>query len=356
MFVRTVITFIIVSAMEVVLLSCSSSEPAIDYLALNYNKTEHFNGMTPNRLRNLQGHIRSVTQYVYPLEVQADGTTRRGKLVSGTPVYTLLFTRDGLITEEWGYRVEDIVAHKTWYRSHRLYQVDSTIHWDDNGNMTSKEVYTYDKDNILVGGYHEYDGQRREKVLNIAKSGDTLVVAERWAKICYVNGRRVKVADNNGVRTYRYNYFPSGALQQKIVMERGKVNLEERFDESGNLLYRLSTSYRDGRLNYSNERTITYHNDLREQEIEKNFDEPHAWTDTFTYEYKDRRRVRSFKDGQPFGFYEYNEHNDVLRERNEWFNEGYRYISYDAQGNWTERILLAGDKPFHVEVRKFEYY
>jgi hypothetical protein len=192
--------------------------------------------------------------------------------------------------------------------------------------------------------------------LNIAKSGDTLVVAEQWAKVYYVNGRRVKVVDNNGTRVFRYNYFPSGALQQKIVIENGKVDQDEQFDVSGNLLYWLSTRYKDGRLNYSSEQTLTYNNDLCVQEIQKHFDEPHSWAETFTYEYQDRRPVRSFRDGRPFGFYEYNEHNDELRQRNDWFNEGYRYISYDAQGNWTERIMLAGNKPFQVEVRRFEYY
>jgi YD repeat-containing protein len=334
----------------------NSGSATIDYLALNYDKTDHVNGMTPNRLKNLKGHIKSLTQYVYPLEVVADGSTRRGKLVSGTPAYTLLFNRDGIITEEWGYRVENVASYKTWYRSYRLYQIDSVIHWSDEGKVTSREVYRYDKDGILVGGFHHYGDQHREKVSAITRSGDTLVVAEWWAKVYYLNGRRVKMADNNGTRVYRYSYFPSGALQEKIVLENGKTDQHERFDESGNLVYWLLTRYKDGRLIYSSERILTYRGDLRVKEIQKHFDEPHTWAETFTYEYQDTRMVRSFRDGQPFGFYEYNEHNDVLRERNDWFNEGYRYVSYDAKGNWTERIMLAGDKPFQAEMRRFEYY
>ncbi|AYB33567.1 hypothetical protein [Chryseolinea soli] len=354
MFARTVI--IAVATLAVSLLQSNSQPAAIDYLTLNYNKTDHFDGMTPNRLRNLKGHIRSLTQYVYPLEVGGDGSTHRGKLIRGTAVYTLLFASNGIITEEWSYRVEDIVVCKTWYRSHRLYQTDSVIHWSDEGKVTSREVYTYDKDGMLVGGYLQYGDQRREKVLNIVTSGDTLVVAERSAKVSYVNGRRVKVAGNNGILVYRYNYFPSGALQRKITFENGKVVQDEQFDASGNLVYWLLAEYKDGRLNYSSERTLMYRNDLCVKEIQKHFDASRAWTETFTYEYRDGRPVRTFREGQPFDSYEYNEHNDLLRQKNALFNESYRYISYDAQGNWTERIMLADNKPFQVQIRRVEYY
>lgn len=356
MFVRT---FIIAWATIAMLASCSNSEPTIDYLVLNYNKTDHnIERMIPDRLRNLKGHIRSITQYAYPPKAKA-GSSRQRELTTDTPSYTLVFTREGFIAEEWECRREDVVAHKTWYRSYRAHQIDSVIHWTDAGKITSREVYTYDKDGILVGGYNQSDGQRKEKVLNIVKSGDTLVVVESTAKHSYLQGRRVKMETEgqNGSRVCRYYYFPSGALRQAIAVERGTVDEDERFDGMGNLVYWLAVEREDVRPGYGTEETSTYRNGQCIQKIRKHVDH-HRYksTDTLTYEYRGGLLVRLFNNGRPDGHFEYNEHNDIVREWNDFFDFGYHYSAYDAEGNWTERTVLGGDLLLRVEVRKFEYY
>jgi hypothetical protein len=342
-----------------VALSCSKSSAPTgvpDYLSLNYDKRDHIDGMTPNRLRNLKGHIKSITQYVYPLVVAADGSTTREKLVQGTPVYTLLFTKEGKLIEDWGYKKEDVPSYKVYYRDHFAGKIDSTIHWDDNGKVTSREVYQYDKDGIMTGGFHKYEDKNTTKVSKIEMSGDTLIVHENWARYYYLKGLRVKLIIGDGSRWHEDKYYPSSVRSESVIYQDGLVNMIERFDESGNLLYFFMADYENDTISYSSERSIKYAGDMRVIEIDKHFDKPNAWIDTMTYQYENGRRIATLKNGQPYGTDEYNEHGDVLLQKNDFFNEGYQYISYDSHGNWTERILLASGKPFQVELRKLEYY
>ncbi len=337
--------------------SCRTRPPEdINYLSLNYDKRDHINGMTPNRLKNLKGHIKSVTQYVYPLVVAADGTTTREALIQGTPVYALHFTKDGKINEEWGYKKENIPSYKVYYRDHFANKIDSIVHTNELGVVTSREVYVYDKNGIVTGGFHMYDNKTVPKVLKTETSGDTLIVHENWARVFYLNGLRVKLVIGDGRRWHEDKYFSSGVRSESVIHDSGTINMIERFDESGNLLYLLVAEYMDGKVNYSNERIMTYENDLRVTEIQNHFDEPHRWSDTMTYIYRNGQRVQTLKDGQSYGTDEYNEHGDVLLQKNEFYNEGFQYISYDSQGNWTERIMLASGKPFQEELRTFEYY
>lgn len=343
--------FSIAGATAAILFFCCSSSQQIDYVALNYDPTSLT--AVPPSLVNLKGHIRSYTQYFYPPSVDAKGAMHRGKLERSN---TILFTREGLVTENWLYTTKDSVTCKTWYRNRRLSQIDSMVHFSAGSAVLARNVSYYNRDGIVVGGYLEYENSCSDDVSNIETSGDTLIVTERDRVKYYVNGHCVKWYNGNSCWKFQYQYFPSGALRRRVTNENGHVLWDERFDEEGQRVYWLTNKFQDNRLIRSREESSTYRGGLRMQKIEKHVDGPDTWTDTYTYEYRNRLPIRSFQNGLPYGFCEYNEHNDLLREKFDSFDEGYRYSAYDSEGNWTERIQLIDSKPFQVEVRKFEYY
>ena len=60
------------------------------YIDANFKRTDHVDGMTPNRLNNLKGEIESLTQFNYSAEV-IDNELKKIRLTSGTPTFTLIF-------------------------------------------------------------------------------------------------------------------------------------------------------------------------------------------------------------------------------------------------------------------------
>src|SRR5882762_6432870 len=89
-------------------LTCYAQHPVPNvYLDLNYDKTNHFDGITPNQLQNLKGNIHVLTQYSYEVEFKPDGSFRKGELIIGTPTYTFVFAPDKKIKEEWTYEKKE---------------------------------------------------------------------------------------------------------------------------------------------------------------------------------------------------------------------------------------------------------
>ena len=84
------------------------------------------------------------------------------------------------------------------------------------------------------------------------------------------------------------------------------------------------------------------------------------------YDSSRRLIVTNLSEEQRITKYTYNKEGhlekEILSEDGDWIETTlYKYISFDSQKNWTERIMYLTDdagvsKPFFIETRKLTYY
>ena len=229
-----------------------------EYISVNYDKTDYFFVVDMEHLRNLKGDVHILTQYSYEVEVNPDATVHKGELVHGTPTFTFVFRPDKKIAEDWGYRKkEGEPTFKAYYRDFKNGKKDSSTYFRD-GRITGKISYLYDSSQILIQEIM-YDSNYAPKpqVISTYQQGDTMIVARKSYQHYYVNNLLVKYNQGNYLIKY-YDYFPSGALKQIKLYISKRLELLDKFDEQGNLLYHYIADYINGTLDNTVERSSTY--------------------------------------------------------------------------------------------------
>jgi len=339
-------------------LTCYAQPPVPNvYLDLNYDKTNHFDGITPNQLQNLKGNIHVLTQYSHEVEFKPDGSFRKGELIIGTPTYTFVFAPDKKIKEEWTYeKKEGVPAFKAYYHDFKNGKRDSTL-FIRNGKVFPKSHCTYDQSDFLIQEYENEEGGKamEKQILSTDQRGDTLIQKRKEYSQCFLHHQLIKTVQNND-RIYLYEYSPAGALRQKEIYASERQELIEKFDEQGNLIYEYVMRYKDSTLDYTNERTRKYDtkgNCLEQKEVYVEKEYTRKTHDL--YHYLNDRLVSITRGEDNMAELTYTKEGDFIKRKYYYADEKFTY-KYDTKGNWVERIMYIAGKPYNINVRKITYY
>lgn len=324
------------------------------YLNKNYNPNLHTDGMTPKRLDNLKGNIKTMSVFEY--EVNEDST--KGRMTQGTPTFTLLFDNQKNIREEWGYRDTKQVASKTYFRDFRKYTRDSVIFYNSPANQPYREYYFFDPNGILIKQKELRDTQIKETEYPLTKQAGALYHLSQWGSTKYIAGNMVESRDAKGNLLETKTYHPGGGLASTTGYKNKVLCNIEKFDKNSRLIfYQFNYIEDNNTIAESRTRELTYDNNglkIAEKETEKS---PGRVSITnWKYVYKNGRIASVYRDNQLIGTYEYNQYGDLVKVVYEYDTEIFSYPTRDKTGNWTTQISYLHGKPFRITEREFEYF
>lgn len=250
-------------------------------------------------LENLQGKVKSYTEYRYNAEDSAGVVLRR-----------------------------DTIAKETHY-------------FNVEGNRVSSETYYVERKNTEIGTY-EYDKNNNQVYFVIQNKEDgsviessTMTYNERNDLISYYY---FGMSTEQRVRN-EYDYDSSGKI---VIMKNYKSTKEElycyykyTYDQNNKL-----TSREEYGADSLLDEIITYDSFGREDKKE------------FYYNGKCASGVRDSYDSKgnltAFSYY--------LPDGTITYTNQYRYVKYDAKGNWSRMLELRGDKDKYIYERFYVYY
>ena len=328
------------------------------YIDTNFEQTNHFNGMTPSRLNNLKGDIKSIAQFEYSVEIIDEKTTKTS-LTSGTPTFAFVLNKKKEVTEEWSFRDKATISYKNFYRDFKKRQIDSTIYWNKQGSIFIKNLYKYDE-SIRISETEFRNGKVEQLVKDIQQQNDSIVISTKHGTEFYLNRLLVKRIQSPGIRYFTYSYYQTGELKEKRTINKSKIVSVEKFRADGNLEYELFNNYKNDTLEYSRERFLKYDQKSRkiqDKEIYKEENKERVTIDHYKYQ-GDLLAKLIKEEGQEMsttGEFEYDQQGNMTRKYLYGSLEVFSY-KYDSTGNWIERTHYANNKVFRITEREIKYW
>ena len=333
----------------------------------------------------MKGKVKKVEDYSFLLEANPQGAkTFDGKTYNVFPY-----------AEEWGLEKDETKASKTniayifdnngknlevitynaenqpfggmrfFYDKAGRVNKSQSIFTVGDGEFTVDRKYFYNEKNQLVK-IDEYDGEtwlititfkyddlgqciEKNKVASVSALEKDI---QRYESKNLILERKIR-PEYTREKSYKYNTLNKIAeTEDKVLNKNVYLKTENEYDKDG----RLSKATF---LNESSQETICTYKYNKAGKLTQSIctatDDPNFYVETNytfakgieTQQIKTRTQVASTKV--------FNERNLLVRYTTPEFDYNYQY-TYDKAGNWTQVLMLDGDKPICARVRKIEYF
>lgn len=331
----------------------------MSYLAVNYNKTNHSNGVDRKRFKHLKAWIKSIKQLSY--QVNADST--KGALLVGTDSYLMRFNRKKAVTEMILYRTENQIQSINHYHNYRAYLRKSWQIFNKKNEIHEAYYYTYDANNLLSIKKSIIKGKQEEAVFKIEQKEDTIIHYLKNTTDKYIDGKIVESKNNRSDYVTFYEYSKDKLVLIKIL-NGDKVTSLSRFDAEENLIHFELITYIDEAIDSKYIHKYTYNeNNQKLSHHNIAFQKDKIILDKkYKFQYSvDRQleKIIQYDDNSQkiVGENKYNSHGWLVSE---YFNyiapEEIRYTNFDENGNWQRLESYSGGKLYMISEREIEYF
>jgi hypothetical protein len=329
-----------------------SQENQKTYLEVNLNKFHYSDGITPDRLKFLQGEIKKLTQFSYEIE--------KGELIfeNSTTVFTFIFDKNKKIIEELGYRTENEISAITKYYDFQNGKVLSVHRYFIPNKVISKDFYEYnEKGDCISFTQYRYDNEENEiKSERLFYETTEKCFKKEIIESGLSKTEQFNTSFNNPLNLREYENLGEEGFRQIIQLHDSKTI--DTFDKFKNF---LSTRRYDNNNDLKIEIEVTYEKDYKRQSY-------------VLYDYKNKTKIITHYHYDANGFliksgnpniesdtiiYENDKYGNVVKQFTKWrktiAEDEFEY-EYDFLGNWTKRTMKYREKIINITTRKIEYY